>query len=244
MNNITPVVKNLIIINVIFFLATLFFKQQGVDLTAILGAHYFNSPDFRIWQPLTYMFMHSDQNYAHIFFNMFGLYMFGSILEAHWGAKRFINFYLITGLGAILLQWCVQAFELYQITGSIVNQGQVPLEMLADRKYDPARFSDGDASTLYSVFFGTMVGASGAIFGIMTAFAMLYPNIEMYLMFIPMPVKAKYFIPVYILIELGMGLARIEGDSVAHFAHLGGALIAFILVKLWRRKTNYFDYYE
>lgn len=244
MNNITPVVKNLIIINVIFFLATLFFKQQGEDLSRILGAHYFNSPDFRIWQPITYMFMHSDTNYMHIVFNMFGLYMFGSILEAHWGAKRFINFYLITGLGAIFFQWCVQGFELYQITGSIVNQGNIPLDMLADGRYNPDVFTEAEASNLMSIFFGQMVGASGAIFGIMTAFAMLYPNIEMYVMFIPVPVKAKYFIPVYILIELGLGLARIEGDSVAHFAHLGGAVIAFILVKLWRNKTNYFDYYE
>lgn len=240
--NIPPVVKNLLIINVLLFAATWVFEQQNIDLGEILGAHYFNSPNFKIWQPITYMFMHA--NIQHIFFNMFGLFMFGGILENHWGSKRFLNFYLITGLGALFLQWGVQAFELYQITGSIVNNGQIPLEALANRQFDPKVFSMGEASNLYAIFFGTMVGASGAIFGVMTAFAMLYPNVELYLMFIPVPVKAKYFIPVYIVIELFLGVARIPGDSVAHFAHLGGALIGYILVKIWRKKNTFYDYYE
>jgi membrane associated rhomboid family serine protease len=229
MNNITPVVKNLLIINVLFFAATWVFKAQGIDLNGILGAHYFDSPEFRIWQPLTYMFMHGGLQ--HIAFNMFGLYMFGSILESHYGAKKFINFYLITGLGAIFLQWVVQAIELYQVTGAItvdITQS----------------FPQSSIPTIESIYFGTMVGASGAIFGVMTAFAILYPNIELMLIFFPFPVKAKYFVPIYIVIELFLGVYRIEGDSVAHFAHLGGALIGYILVKLWRRKGNYYDYYE
>jgi len=243
MNNIPPVVKNLLIINVIFFVATYFFESQNIDLSDILGAHYFDSPKFRIWQPITYMFMHA--NMMHIFFNMFGLYMFGSILENHWGAKKFINFYLITGLGALALQWAVQAFELYQVTGSVISHGNSLLEeILSSGKYNPQVLSTKDAGSIASVYFGTMVGASGAVFGIMTAFAVLYPNMELMLMFIPVPVKAKYFIPGYIVIELFLGVSRIEGDSVAHFAHLGGALIGYILVKLWRNKTTYFDYYE
>ncbi len=241
--NIPPVVKNLLIINVIFFVATWIFKQQGgPDLRDLLGAHYFDSPKFQFWQPITYMFMHAD--FQHIFFNMFGLFMFGGILENHWGSKRFLNFYFITGLGALLLQWGVQAFELYQITGSIVNNGKVPLEMLASAQFDPKLFSAEEAGNLYSIYFGTMIGASGAVFGVMTAFGMLYPNVELYLMFIPIPVKAKYFIPIYIVIELFLGVAKIQGDSVAHFAHLGGALIGFILVKLWRNKNTFYDYYE
>lgn len=242
MNNITPVVKNLLIINVIFFLASMFFETQGIDLAEILGAHYFNSPNFKIWQPITYMFMHA--NVMHIFFNMFGLYMFGSILENHWGSKRFLNFYLITGLGALALQWGVQAFELYQVTGSVIDQGNLPLDLLARRQFNPQLFSEIDSSKIASVYFGTMVGASGAVFGIMTAFAVLYPNLELMLMFIPVPVKAKYFIPGYIVLELFLGISKIEGDSVAHFAHIGGALIGFILVKLWRNKSNYYDYYD
>ncbi|WP_316768982.1 rhomboid family intramembrane serine protease [Pedobacter frigiditerrae] len=242
--NIPPVVKNLIIINIIFYAATWVFKAQGLDLADLLGAHYFDSPKFQVWQPITYMFMHSDKDIMHIIFNMFGLYMFGSILENHYGAKRFINFYLITGLGAIFLQWVVQAFELYQITGSIVDNGRMQLDLLAKGQYNPEVFSNAQASNISSVYFGTMVGASGAVFGVMTAFAVLYPNLELMLMFIPFPVKAKYFIPGYIVLELYLGVSRIEGDTVAHFAHLGGALIGYILVKLWKNKNTYYDYYD
>ena len=233
MNNITPVVKNILIINVLFYAATWLFNQQGISLTQYLAVFYFDSPFFNIWQPITYMFMHSERTIMHIFFNMFALYSFGSILEAHWGGKRFINFYLITGLGALALQWGVQALEVYQITGSIVN------DFSALTAVSPEHLE-----TLAGIYRGPMVGASGAIFGLLVAFAMLYPNIEMYIMFIPVPVKAKYIIPVYIVIELFLGVGRFEGDSVAHFAHLGGALIGYILVKLWRRKGNYYDYYE
>jgi rhomboid-like protein len=231
MNNITPIVKNLFIINVIFFFATWLFQQQGIALEQYLAVFYFDSPNFKIWQPITYMFMHG--NLTHIFFNMFALYSFGSILEAHWGAKRFINFYLITGLGALALQWGVQAFEVYQLTGSSVHD----LATLTVQ-------NESDLRTLQQIYFGRMVGASGAIFGLLVAFGMLYPNLEMYIMFIPVPVKAKYIVPVYIVLELVLGFSKIEGDSVAHFAHLGGALIGYILVKLWRNKTTYFDYYE
>lgn len=227
MNNITPVVKNLLIINILFFAAKWVFEQQGLVLEQYLAVFYFDSPFFKIWQPITYMFMHGSV--AHIFFNMFALYSFGCILEAHWGPKRFINFYLITGLGALAMQWAVQAFEVYQITGSPINN---------------IALTDFSNQTLNGIYGGPMVGASGAIFGLLVAFAMLYPNIEMYIMFIPVPVKAKYIIPVYILIELTLGVSKVEGDSVAHFAHLGGALIGYILVKLWRNKTTFYDYYD
>lgn len=235
--NIPPVVKNLLIINGLFFLATLLFDQPGRELADYLGAHYFDSPKFRIWQPITYMFM-------HLFFNMFGLFMFGGVLEHRWGAKKFINFYLITGLGALALQWVVQGIELYQITGSVINHGNLPLGMLSQGKFNPDQYTESTASNLFSIYFGTMIGASGAVFGIMTAFAVLYPNVELMLMFIPVPIKAKYFIPIYIVIELFLGVARIQGDSVAHFAHLGGALIGFMLVKFWKDKDKFYDYYE
>ena len=231
MNNIPPVVKNLLIINVIFFFATWLFQQQGNAIQEYLAVFYFDSPYFKIWQPITYMFMHGS--IAQIFFNMFALYSFGSILEAHWGGKRFINFYLITGLGALALQWGVQAFEVYQLTGSSVNN----LATLTVQ-------NESDLRTLQQIYFGPMVGASGAIFGLLVAFGMLYPNLEMYIMFIPVPVKAKYIVPVYIVLELVLGFSKIEVDSIAHFAHLGGALIGFILVKIWRNKTTYYDYYD
>jgi rhomboid-like protein len=241
MNNIhiPPVVKNLLIINVIFFAATFMFKdsQGGYLLVEKLSVFYFDSPFFKIWQPITYMFMHSPENFMHIFFNMFAVYMFGGVLESRWGAKRFLNFYLITGLGALGLQWAVQAFEVYQIVGTAI-----PGQTL----YHLQNLTASQVETLSGIYNGPMLGASGAVFGLLVAFGMLYPNTELYIMFIPVPIKAKYIIPVYILFELTMGVAQVQGDSVAHYAHLGGALIGFILVKLWKDKDNnrFYTYYE
>lgn len=239
---IPPVVKNLLIINVLFFAATYVFEAKGIDLAFYLGAFYFDSPLFKVWQPISYMFMHA--NFTHILFNMFALYSFGSVLEARWGAKRFINFYLITGLGALALQWGVQAFELYQMTGSAINPGAVTIN-IAERmaSVNLHNLTPENMQTVLSIYSGPMVGASGAIFGLLVAFGMLYPNAELYIMFIPVPVKAKYIIPVYILIELSLGVARFQGDSIAHYAHLGGALLGFILVKLWDR-NKFYDYYD
>lgn len=241
MNNIhiPPVVKNLLIINMIFFAATFMFKdsQGGYLLVEKLSVFYFDSPFFKIWQPITYMFMHSPENFMHIFFNMFAVYMFGGVLESRWGAKRFLNFYLITGLGALGLQWAVQAFEVYQIVGTAI-----PGQTL----YHLQNLTASQVETLSGIYNGPMLGASGAVFGLLVAFGMLYPNTELYIMFIPVPIKAKYIIPVYILFELTMGVAQVQGDSVAHYAHLGGALIGFILVKLWKDKDNnrFYTYYE
>ncbi|WP_214226889.1 rhomboid family intramembrane serine protease [Pedobacter sp. B4-66] len=241
MNNIhiPPVVKNLLIINVIFFAATFMFKDSegGYLLVEKLSVFYFDSPFFKIWQPITYMFMHSPENFMHIFFNMFAVYMFGGVLESRWGAKRFLNFYMITGLGALGLQWAVQAFEVHQIVGTAI-----PGQTL----YHLQNLTASQVETLSGIYNGPMLGASGAVFGLLVAFGMLYPNTELYIMFIPVPIKAKYIIPVYILFELTMGVAQVQGDSVAHYAHLGGALIGFILVKLWKDKDNnrFYTYYE
>nr|WP_199157709.1 rhomboid family intramembrane serine protease [Pedobacter sp. ASV2] len=243
MNNIhiPPVVKNLLIINILFFAAANLIPK--FDLDNLLAAFYFDSPKFHFWQPISYMFMHGG--IAHIFFNMFALYSFGSLLESRWGAKKFIIFYLITGLGALFLQWAVQAFEVHQILGSITNNGKINMETLALGQFDNRTLTLGKATTLFGIYFGGMVGASGAIFGLLVAFGMLYPNAELLIMFIPVPVKAKYIIPIYILIELSLGVAQIQGDSIAHYAHLGGALIGFILVKLWKdKKDNFYTLYE
>lgn len=249
MNNIhiPPVVKNLLIINALFFAAKYVMKNIGVDLGEELGAYYFDSPFFRVWQLLTYMFMHGD--FLHIFFNMFALFMFGGVLEARWGTKRFINFYLITGLGAVALQMAVQAYEVYQITGMVIN---VPITDLVRQggyiqgNINIPGLTESASRTLLGTYGFPMVGASGAIFGLLVAFGMLYPNTEMYVMFIPVPIKAKYLIPVYILMELSLGVAKVPGDSIAHYAHLGGALLGFILVKIWGDKNNdrFYTYYE
>jgi rhomboid-like protein len=229
-SNIPPVVKNLLIINIIFFIATAIFESKGIPLIELLGVYYFDSPNFRGWQIITYMFMHGG--FAHILFNMFALFTFGSSLEVIMGSKRFFNFYMITGLGALALQMLVQAIEIHGITGSFV--------------IGPVTYRSGDNAaiqTLSSIYYGPMVGASGAIFGLLIAFGMLFPNAELFIMFIPVPVKAKYIIPVYIILELFLGVAQFAGDSIAHFAHLGGALFGFILVKMWHlnRPRNFYE---
>ena len=247
MNNIQipPVVKNLLIINILFFVATWVMQSKGIDLAFYLGAFYFDSPLFKIWQPISYMFMHGG--FTHILFNMFALYMFGSVLENRWGPKKFLNFYLITGLGALALQLLVQSIEVYNITGSIVNHGAVTIDLAEGMAgTNLTGLTREQSQTLLGIYIGPMVGASGAIFGLLVAFGMLYPNVEMYIMFIPVAIKAKYIMPVYIVIELFLAVAKFQGDSVAHYAHLGGALLGFILVKLWKDKDRhtYYDYYE
>lgn len=235
--NIPPVVKNLLIINVIFYIATLMFG--GPMMTQVLGVHYFDSPDFRIWQVITYMFMHDYSSLFHILFNMFALYTFGSSIEFIMGSKRFLNFYLITGLGALALQLLVQSFEVYSITGSALNDGNFMVDSLKRTiSFNPDLVSKDQASTLLGIYLTPMVGASGAIFGLLIAFGMLFPNAELFIMFIPVPVKAKYIIPIYVLLELFLGVKQFSGDSVAHFAHLGGALFGFILVKMWHLKRH------
>ncbi len=235
--NIPPVVKNLLIINIIFYVATLMFG--GPMMTQVLGVHYFDSPDFRIWQVITYMFMHDYSSLFHILFNMFALYTFGSAIEYIMGSKRFLNFYLITGLGALGLQLLVQSIEVYSISGSIIQNGSFLVDSLKRTiSFNPELISQKEASTLLGIYLTPMVGASGAIFGLLIAFGMLFPNAELFIMFIPVPVKAKYIIPIYVLLELFLGVKNFSGDSVAHFAHLGGALFGFILVKIWHLKRR------
>jgi membrane associated rhomboid family serine protease len=235
--NIPPVVKNLLIINVIFYIAMMMFGAEG--MTNLLGVHYFDSPDFRIWQVVTYMFMHSHQSLFHIMFNMFALYSFGTTLEYVMGSKRFLNFYLLTGLGALALQMLVQGLEVYSVTGSFTHNGLLVIDKLTGAmSYNPQILSPEQVSKLGGVYASTMVGASGAVFGLLIAFVVLFPNVELMIMFIPVPIKAKYIIPAYILLELFLGVKQSEGDSIAHFAHLGGALFGFILVKLWGLRRN------
>jgi membrane associated rhomboid family serine protease len=226
--NLSPVVKNLLILNLIGFIGSMIFTQSN----QLFGVYYPDSPMFHAWQIITYMFMHG--NFAHLFFNMFALFMFGPVIEQILGPKRFINFYLITGLGALALQFLVQGIEVYQILGTPFAQDHITFDRASGMISSnfPGLTSE-DLRTVGSIYFTTMVGASGAIFGLLVAFGYLFPNTSLYLMFIPVPVKAKYFIPVYILIELFLGVSRFAGDSVAHFAHLGGALFGFLLIKIW-----------
>jgi len=228
-NNISPVVKNLLIFNIIGFVGSMIFTQANL----LFGVYYPDSEMFHWWQIITYMFMHGGP--AHLFFNMFALFMFGPVIEQVLGAKRFINFYLITGLGALALQFLVQGIEVYNIAGTPFARDFFEFDRstrMISSNY-PGITRD-NLQTLGGIYNTTMVGASGAIFGLLVAFGYLFPNTSLYLMFIPVPVKAKFFIPIYILIELFLGVSRFAGDSVAHFAHLGGALFGFLLIKAWK----------
>ncbi|RYU86946.1 rhomboid family intramembrane serine protease [Mucilaginibacter terrigena] len=228
--NMPPVVKNLLIINIIFFIAT-YALAQFVNLQALLSAYYFNSPFFKPWQIITYMFMHGG--FGHIFFNMFALVSFGPMLEYTLGSKKFFNYYFLTGIGGYVLYTFIQAIEVHAITGgfTIANPQLVQsYEIYGQRAED-----------LKNIYGGALLGASGAVFGILVGFAMLFPNLEMMIMFIPVPIKAKYVVIGYVAIELFTGVGRFAGDNVAHFAHLGGALFGFLLIKLWGiKKPNNF----
>jgi membrane associated rhomboid family serine protease len=223
---IPPVVLNLLIINVLFFLATIFMESSGNILALKLGLFYVDSPQFEPYQIITHMFMHGGV--AHIFFNMFGLWMFGSPLEKVWGPKRFLLFYFVTALGAALLHQVVMGFQVNQITGSFFPgvEGECDYEQ--------------GFSKLGALMCIPTVGASGALFGILAGFAMLFPNTPLMLIFFPIPIKAKYFVLGYVIMELYLGFRNAPADNVAHFAHLGGALFGFIMIKYWQRNRNRF----
>ena len=220
MNRLPQVTKNLLAINVLMFLATIVLGRKGIDLTGIFGLHFFKASDFAPYQLVTYMFMHGG--FSHLFFNMFALYMFGSVLEKVWGAKRFIIYYLVAGVGAGLLQEIVQYAQYVQLGYDAISkisiyQGGVPVPM-AD-----------------ALNFWTTVGASGAIYAILLGFGMLFPNERMFVFPLPFPIKAKFFVIGYAVIELVLGISNSQ-DGVAHFAHLGGMLFGFMLIMYWRKK--------
>lgn len=225
MSNTPAITKNLIIINVVFFIATMAFGESFMIYT--LGAFYPDSPFFEPYQVVTHMFMHGGFN--HILFNMFALWMFGSVLERRWGPKRFLFYYLFCALGAFALHMGVQAWEVFNITGHLHND--LGIELTGDGYI---RHHQNISQTVFSIYTTPVVGASGAIFGLLLGYGMYYPNHSLYLMFIPVPIKAKWFVTVYGIIELMMGLNNNPGDSVAHFAHLGGMLFGFILIKAWK----------
>ncbi|MCM1532269.1 MAG: rhomboid family intramembrane serine protease [Bacteroides sp.] len=206
-----PVVKNLLILNVLFYLADISLATRGIDLSRWLGLHYFTAQNFYPFQFITYMFMHG--NFSHLFFNMFALWMFGYALENYWGSKRFLLYYLVTGIGAGLIQSGVQAWEL------------VPLM----QKYDPF-------SVQQYVDNIVTVGASGAVFGILLAFGMCFPNVPIYLYFF-IPIRAKWFVIIYGAIELFAGIGG-TADGVAHFAHLGGMIFGFLLILYWKKRGS------
>ena len=235
--SVPPVTMHLIIINAILWLATMLLGSRGiVDLTHYLGLHFWKGTDFHFYQFFTYMFMHDSNGFAHIFFNMFSLWMFGSLLEKVMGMKRFIFFYVVCGLGAGLIQELVWQFSWQSILADINNVSTSVIN-------NAIRTGEIDNEFLNMFYNGLItVGASGAIFGILLAFAMIFPNIPLYIMFIPIPVKAKYAVIGFAVIELFFGVSGAM-DNVAHFAHLGGMLFGLILILYWKKKGLFNNYY-
>jgi rhomboid family protein len=243
------VVKNLLIANLLCFFATFVLQRTyNYDLTDMFGLHYFESSHFKIYQLITYQFLHA--NIWHIVFNMFALWMFGYMLENFWGPKRFLLFYLVCGIGAGITQEVSQYFYMHHIQQAIdiYNSGpSIPVfnELISKYFGDITGFSppqsaqEGSAilSEIYkfTIDHSNTIGASGSIFGILLAFGMLFPNTLIYVYF-AIPVKAKYFVIFYGLVELYSGIASKPGDNVAHFAHLGGMLFGFFLILYWKRK--------
>lgn len=229
-----PVVKNILIINALFFLATLGFQAAfKIDLTEKLGMHYFGSPLFKPYQIISYMFMHDPSSFGHIFFNMFALWMFGNVLENYWGPKRFLIYYLITGIGAILIQMLVQYIQIRNAS-VFFTPDQVSEIIKGGNCYIPTGLTS-EAVRLYQIYNMPTIGASGAVFGILLAFGMMFPNSVIYLYF-AIPIKAKWFVIIYGAIELYAGIG--SNDNVAHFAHLGGMLFGFLLIMYWNKKIK------
>lgn len=217
MNRIPQATKNLLAINVLMFLATIVMERKGIDLTGIFGLHFFKAADFAPYQFVTYMFMHGG--FSHLFFNMFALYMFGSVLERMWGVKRFLIYYFVAGVGAGLLQEAVQYV-------SYLHEGLAA--------YEGVKTPTGVVPMGLFLNMWTTVGASGAIYAILLGFGMLFPNERMFIFPLPFPIKAKFFVMGYAVIELLLGFTN-SMDGIAHFAHLGGMLFGLILILYWRK---------
>lgn len=225
-NYLPPVIKNLLIINGLVFLATLTFP----DLLGKLALYFPGSPNFKPYQIVTHLFTHASL--SHVFFNMFSLWMFGAVLENVWGPKRFLQYYLITGLGAACMHLGVNAWQVFDAAGTLHPAITMQGDMISGN-YTPEQLSK------IASCFAPTVGASGAVYGILIGFGMLFPNTLIYIYFL-LPVKAKYLVIILIAIEAYFGFVNSPTDNIAHFAHLGGALVGFILIKIWKRNTRHF----
>ena len=220
MNNIPSMTKNLLIVNLLAFAATWVLQQRGIDLTSLLGLHFFLASDFRVYQFFTYMFLHGG--FTHILFNMFALWMFGSVIERVWGSKKFFFYYIVCGLGAGITQELVQ-YANYMYEGLAAYQYvNVGGEQMAMDSY---------------INLWTTIGASGAVYGILLAFGMIFPNERLFIIPFPFPIKAKWLIVGYIAIELFSAMSG-PGDGVAHMAHLGGMLFGFLLIRYWQKHPD------
>ncbi len=262
---ITPTVKNLLIANFgIYVIGAFLTAQYGIDINDYFGLHSYFSQRFQIYQFVTYIFMHASL--GHIFSNMFGLFIFGPLLERFWGGKRFMFFYLFTGIGAGLSYWAINAYEVYHLKDAVAFYLQHPnpnefvkllssydRALLRDHLEQINQFSEypenadaiawSKAKALEIYYYAShfaMVGASGSIYGVLMAFGLIFPNTLMQYFFIPIPIKAKYIVTFYGLSALYMQIKSAPDDNVAHFAHLAGMVFAFILVRYWNKRRDVF----
>ncbi len=237
LKNISPVVKNILLINIVFYIAQWTFPA----VTQNLELYPITSQQFRPWQLATHFFMHSPFSIGHIFFNMFALVIFGSQLERVWGPQRFLGYYISCALGASILHLSVNYLRIHNIE---VELSLEDLELFRNSGYEAFQkgmnFKDPILAQLNLLHHTPMLGASGAIFGLLAAFGYLFPNTELMLLFPPIPIKAKYFVIGYAVLELYLGVSNNPSDNVAHFAHLGGALIGIIIVLYWGKNRNSF----
>ena len=220
MNNLSPMTKNLLIVNFLAYVATWVFQLRGIDLTSLLGLHFFLASNFHFYQFLTYMFLHGS--FMHIFFNMFALWMFGSVIERVWGPKKFLFYYICCGIGAGFTQELVQYINYVMADLSAyqyVDTGTVKI------------------TTDAYINLWTTIGASGAVYAILLAFGMIFPNERLFIIPFPFPIKAKWLIVGYIAIELFSAMSG-PGDGVAHMAHLGGMLFGFLLIRYWQKHPD------
>jgi membrane associated rhomboid family serine protease len=239
----SPAVRGLLIANVVLFLAGLLLPGWDRRLVEWLAFWFPRNEHFAVWQVVTYMFMHGGM--GHIFFNMFGLVSFGLLLEQQWGTRRFLVFYFICGIGAGLVHAGISWIEFQAIHNRLTAAGLTTSAiqtMLHTGQYSgpPDREINKAVVDLYRIYSGPMLGASGAIYGILVAFGLLYPNAKLAILFIPVPVAAKYVIPILLALDLFSGVTGFSlfGGGIAHFAHLGGALIGFLLMWHWRNQAR------
>ncbi|WEK68772.1 MAG: rhomboid family intramembrane serine protease [Candidatus Chryseobacterium colombiense] len=235
-NSIPPITRNIIIINVIVFIAVFFLPQ----LNDLLSAYYPFSPEFKSWQIITHMFMHGSL--VHILFNMLTLYSFGPILEYRLGDKKYLLLYFLSGLGAFFLYNLWNFIEVQQLVSELQAMNINAKDFLDSLIGNPDKIliHNEAEQNLAGIYFGRMVGASGAIFGVIAAFATLYPEAKIAIMFIPVPMKVKYVIPIVIVISIYLGVSG-NGGGIAHLAHVGGALVGWILARIWKKHLYRFN---
>lgn len=242
MFNLNGVVIILIAINAIMFYISLSFGDRMYDL---FGLYFPLNDKYQFWQFFTHMFMHGG--FAHLLLNMFGLLMFGTLLERVWGKKRFLIFFLLSGLGAAIIYQGTNYLQFNTEYAQLLNAGMTVDEvksMLGKGMYPPTLLSEEQAGDLIVIYNSPMVGASGALYGLLVAFAMLFPNQKIFLIFLPIPIAAKYFIPGLIVLDFGLGYfgTSLFGLNVAHFAHVGGAITGFLLMIFWKTKPPKMTY--